>query len=417
MPRPVPPSASTERPTRPAPAVIECDVRPAPPKPIHVAVALGGTDLGKSGIGTYVRELLPALAAQLQAESSRMTVFGHATELSAFAAAIGTTPQRRVRFVPAKPGPNALWYLARSTVLAEKLGADVLLLPAANRRIAAFGRIPTVAVVHDLAQLHVARKYDRLRMAYFNHVLLRAFRRATRVVAISRATADDLERTIGLSSDRLRIVYNGVNTAQFAGLAPDAPAVRAARAAAGLDAKPYLFYPARLEHPGKNHVRLLRAFAASGLAQSHTLALSGADWGAGELIRATIAELGLGDAVKILGFLPAGDMPALIAGADAVLMLGLREGFGLPALESLCAGRPVCVAQTGALPEVVGDLGVQCDPLDEASIAAALRAVIQDAALRDRCATGGPTWAERFTWTRTAQGLISACREAAFGDA
>ena len=407
-----PPPIPASSPAAPSASdAIECEARPVPPRPLHIAFALGGTDLGKSGIGTYVREVLPPLIDQVRREGGTVTAFGHATEIAAYAESLRGAQTWRVRWLPTKPGLNALWHLARSNAFARRIEADVLLLPAANRRIAASATVPTVAVVHDLAQLRVAQKYDALRMCYFRRVLLPAFHRPTRLIAVSAATCADLVQSLGIAPYRVKIVYNGVNTSLFK--AVGSSAVTAARARAGLAAKPYLLYPARLEHPGKNHLRLLRAFAQSGLAATHTLALSGADWGAGELIRTTIRELRLETAVAFLGFVPSGELPALVAGADAVLMLGLHEGFGLPALEGLSAGRPVCVSNTGALPEVVGNLGVQCDPLSEDAIHRSLLRVVNDPTLRDRCHREGPTWAEGFTWSHTAQGLLSACHEAA----
>jgi glycosyltransferase involved in cell wall biosynthesis len=380
-----------------------------------VAFALGGTDLGRSGIGTYVREVLPPLIEQVRREGGVVSAFGHATETAAYQDALTGARLFSVPVAAANPGFNALWYLTRAARFAQKLGADVLLLPAANRRVIARTTIPSVAVVHDLAQLRVRGKYDAARMFYFRHVLLRALRAPTRLVAVSRATRDDLVRAVGVPPERVDVVYNGVNTRMFAGVAAhgDDQRVREARRTFDLDKRPYLLYPARLEHPGKNHVRLLRAFAESGLAPSHALALSGGDWGASALITETIRELRLEHCVKMLGFVSTAELPALVAGAEAVLMLGLHEGFGLPALEALAAGRPVCVSNTGALPEVVGELGVQCNPLDVSSIATGLQRIIRDAEIRRRCESEGPGWAAQFTWSRTAQGLLDACHVAA----
>jgi len=393
-------------------AIIDCQASPAQPKPLHVAFALGGTDLGRSGIGTYVREVLPPLIERVQAAGGQLTAFGSPAELAAYAEALRGARTRRLRGVPQRAAANALWHLFRAGTFARKLGADVLLLPAANRRISRSAELPTVAVVHDLAQLRVAEKYDALRMYYFRRVLLPAFQRPTRLLAVSGATRHDLIRALGIPEDRVGVVYNGVNARQFAAVDRASPAVWAARQRVGLHTKPYLLYPARLEHPGKNHVRLLRAFAQSGLASTHTLALSGADWGGEAIIRSTARELGIDHALNFLGFVSVETLPLLVAGAEAVLMLGLHEGFGLPPLEALCAGRPVCVSNTGALPEVVGPLGVQCDPLDEADIARALQRVVRDAPMRNRCQAEGPTWAERFSWTRTAEGLFEACQDA-----
>jgi len=92
--------------------------------------------------------------------------------------------------------------------------------------------------------------------------------------------------------------------------------------------------------------------------------------------------------------------------------VGLFEGFGLPALEALAAGRPVLASSTGALPEVVGDLAALCDPLDESAIEAAIEHALFDPALRARAATEGPRWARARDWQRTADGVLAACEEA-----
>lgn len=382
------------------------------PRPLHVAFALGGTDLGRSGIGTYIREVLPPLIAQLEREGSVLTAFGHPSELEAYGTALAGARRHVAPVTATRAGVNALWHLTSAAAFSRRLGADVLLLPAANRRVIARSGIASVAVVHDLAQLRVRDKYDRLRMFYFRHVLLRALRTPTRLVAVSEATRADVLDAVGVPANRVDVVYNGVNPRVFAAAQSDATRIAQARRELGLEARPYLLYPARLEHPGKNHLRLLRAFAQSGLAGTHTLALSGGDWGALPQIQNDIRALQLDAHVRLLGFVPAEQLAALVAGADAVLMLGLHEGFGLPALEALSAGRPVCVANTGALPEVVGPLGVRCDPFQESAIAEGLRRAIVDEPVRARCKTEGPAWAAQFTWTRTAAGLVTACRAA-----
>ena len=133
------------------------------------------------------------------------------------------------------------------------------------------------------------------------------------------------------------------------------------RAQTGLEG-PYLLYLSRLEHPGKNHLRLLQAYAESPVRHTHRLALVGPDWGAGHRIQLEIQRLNLEDRVRIVGYVGDEHVPGLISEATAVIAVGLREGFGLPALEALAMGRPVVVSNTGALPEVVGELGILCIP-------------------------------------------------------
>ncbi len=377
---------------------------------MKLGFALGGTDRGRSGISTFVREILPGLRAGLAARGGELIAFGAPEDRAAFARQL-----EGVRFVEtppraAAPGPNALWHLARAGRFAKSLGAEVLLLPAGNRRLTYATPLPTVVVVHDLAQIRVAGKFDWLRMLYARQVMTRAFLRATELVAVSRATRVDLCEALSVGAERIRVVLNGVDAKRFA-LAPDDPRIAQARAAHGLEGS-YLLYPARLEHPGKNHLRLLRAFAACAEARGHTLVLSGADFGAAGRIDAEIARLELTGRVKRLGYVEEPELPALVAGADAIAMVGLYEGFGLPALEALAAGRPLFAANTGALPEVAGGLAALCDPLSEGSIAGAMGRALTDPALRARAAAEGPDWAAARSWDKTAAGLLEACDSA-----
>jgi glycosyltransferase involved in cell wall biosynthesis len=114
----------------------------------------------------------------------------------------------------------------------------------------------------------------------------------------------------------------------------------------------------------------------------------------------------------MLGYVSDELLPPLVAGADSVVMVGLREGFGLPVLEALSAGRSVCVSAAGALPEVAGPLGVRCDPLEPVSIAAALEQATLDPQIRARAQTEGPAWAKKHGWEQTAEGLLNACSRA-----
>lgn len=379
---------------------------------VLVALPLGGTDWGRSGIGTYVRSIIPHLQRALEKEGAKLVVFGNSKELEAYSGCLTGVSVAKTPSWAEKPAQSALWYLTRSGGFAQSLGADVVLFPAAQRRCSVQQPIPAVAVVHDLGQLKVADKYDPLRMFYFKQVALRLIKRAAKPVAISQSTRDDMVEALGLAPGSISIVPNGVDYWRFEPLSQDDPRVVAARKETDLSG-PYLLYPARLEHPAKNHLRLLEAFAQSRLTDSHTLALSGGDWGGKTLIEQKIAELNLSGRVKLLGYVPEEHLAALIAGADAVIMVGLTEGFGLPALEALASGRPVCAAAAGALPEVVGDLAAMCNPFDVGSISAALEKCAFDTDLRKRCAVEGPAWSKKWGWDVTGSALAKVCLDAA----
>lgn len=377
---------------------------------LRIVFTLGGTDAGRSGLGSYVNAVLPELRQATQRAGVELVALGSRDEVAAYADALeGVTVLCAPRWTDS-PGPSALWYLAAAGRTA-KLGGDVMLYSAANRRFGAINPRPAVAVVHDLGPLYVPEKYDPLRLAYFRYGLLPVLRRATRLVAISEATRADLVRALGVEREQVDIVPNGVDIERFTPLSPDDPEVARVRRELGIG-RPYVLYPSRLEHPAKNHVRLIAAFARSRALATHELVLAGADWGGRPTILDAVFDHNLQDRVRLTGYVKDELLPPLLAGADSVAMVGLREGFGLPALEALASGRPVFAADTGALPEVLGQLGAFCNPLDTESIAAALDRTTYDEALRAECAREGPLRAAEFSWHRTAEGLLASCRTA-----
>lgn len=382
---------------------------------MKIAIALGGTDLGRSGLGVYTRAMIPRLVKRAGEDGGSVTLIGTPTELDAYAE-VGAGAERRVVASQLQSAAvSALWHLLLLGRVAKSLDADVLLLPAANRRAAVLSAVPTVGVVHDLAPLRVKRRYDPLRMFYGRYCVVEALRRTTQLVSVSELTQRDAAEATKRDPSTVKVVPNGVDYARFA--MPDDGDEgdgRVEDARERLDLRePYLLYLSRLEHPGKNHLRLLRAFAQSELRRSHRIALAGPDWGAQEAIVSEAERLGISDRLSILGYLPDDVVPGLVGGADAVLMLGLYEGFGLPALEALAAGRPVVASNTGALPEVVGELAALCDPTDESAIQRALERAIHDADLRARCHTQGPERARARSWDKSAQSLYEICARVA----
>lgn len=373
----------------------------------RIAIGLAGSDLGRSGIGVYVREVLPRIAQLAITHGGRVYVFGTKREMEAYSDALVDVSPYVLPASHDRPAMSAAWYTLRANALAADLGANVVLHLAGNRRVsgrdAAIGR---VAVVHDLAQLHVSDKYDAARMLYVRNILSRSLSGVDAIATPSSATAADVRAHV--AGSRPTVIPNGVDIQRFTPLAENDPRRRTAFEVLGAR-RPYIFYPARFELPGKNHLRLLRAYAASDAARTHDLVLVGADWGALADVRTEIGRLGLGERVRLPGFIDDAALPIAMASASAIAMVGLHEGFGLPALEGLACGIPVVAANTGSLPEVLGPLAAYANPRNENDLAAAIDRVVTDGVLRARARFEGPDRAASFSWDRVATDLFSLC--------
>jgi alpha-1,3-rhamnosyl/mannosyltransferase len=110
-----------------------------------------------------------------------------------------------------------------------------------------------------------------------------------------------------------------------------------------------------------------------------------------------------GSDLRALGYVAESDLPGLYAGALALAMPSLYEGFGLPCLEAMACGVPVVASNRGALPEVCGPAATLLDPDDAAGFADVLVKIATDDALRARMGAESMAHAAGFTWEQTAE--------------
>ena len=345
-------------------------------------------DGGKSGISVYIREVVRALRAE-----------GHDVTCL-FEGEVPNEDWVQNPVLIPKHGAlfSMLYHLFVLPFRVKKLKVDGVILPAANRR--AFFRYPlaTVAVVHDLSQYHVEAKYDVFRMFYVKHLLPFFVRRAHSIVAISKSTAKDLIEYWKIPEKKITVVYDGFT-----------PVVSSHRAEdCSRPPRSTILYLSRLEHPGKNHVNLIRAYEKlpEALASSHPLVLAGGDWNGAEEVHAAAKASPRRDWIRFTGFVKNEDLAALWADAAAYVFPSRFEGFGLSLLEAMSAGIPCACSSTSSLGELGEGAAELFDPDDVPAIASALEKILTspDAA---KVATGQAR-AASFTWARCAKELVAA---------
>lgn len=382
---------------------------------MKILVPTFGGDAGRSGIGRYIIQLLrqfDALAGERPDLDFEVLVFEDEEEI--FLGGISKLAVRRLPGRYAPPVRNILWHQTRLPSVLRESSADVLFLPAGNRRLVWSSPVPAVGTVHDFSALHMTGKYDPARTLYIKKVLPAFVRRLDRVLTVSESSARDIVEYAGVPAERVDVVPCGVDLELYRPGDPEAGRALA-RERFGVRG-PYLLYVSRLEHPGKNHVGLIRAW---NLLRERgfdvELLLAGGDWNGAEAVRAEAAASPWKEDIHLPGFVSDADLPALYAGAEALSFPSLYEGFGLPVLEAMAAGCPVACADRSSLPEVAGDAALLYDPEDPGSQARALERLLREPALREELRRRGRERARAYTWRRAAEGVIQSLERALCG--
>jgi glycosyltransferase involved in cell wall biosynthesis len=345
------------------------------------------------GIGTYVRNLVPGLAAQ---DPSLDVALFHARFGK------GEPPERWVRDFWVEELPASIrslyprWNLLGMPRLPSSLRSRNVLhatSPAAIPPKSKGQRL--VVTVHDLAFEEFPGAFNRTWRTMFRMGVRAAVRRADAIITPSRNTAEDLLSHTDVDPTRVHVIPLA---AALDASAADADAV--------LDrlgiARPYVFFLGTLERR-KNLLRLVRAYrrlAATGA--PHSLVLCGAmGWGSDELLR-EIALPGPGHVMRT-GELGPIELDAVFRAASVFVYPSIYEGFGLPVLEAMVRGIPTVCSNTSSLPEVVGDAALTIDPKSVSEMSEALAHLVSDHALAEKLSEKARARAERFSWAETAR--------------
>ena len=376
---------------------------------MHVGISTSVIQRGQTGIAQYVFALARALLDQGKHD---YTFFVLEDDLDLFKFAAGKARLTVVaeRFRPALK--NIAWHQTVLPGLAKRLRLDVLHVPS-YRRMLWPRPCPLVATIHDLAQFHLRAKYNWPRMLYGRIIVPRLARRQDQIVAISENTARDVSRFFRVPRAQLTVIHNGVDHSRFCpgDIAP-AKALSARRF--GLEL-PFFLYVARLEHPAKNHARLIAAFNRFKAAtlSKWQLALAGADWHGAIHIHQAIQESPFAKDIRCLGFVPDAFVPDLYRAADVFVYPSLFEGFGMPPIEAMACGCPVISSTRGSLEEVVGNAAARVDPEDIDALTAQLCILSAGTAVRHQMRAAGLAQARRFDWAETAMAMVRVYERAA----
>ncbi|MFH0912456.1 MAG: glycosyltransferase family 1 protein [Patescibacteria group bacterium] len=283
-------------------------------------------------------------------------------------------------------------------------GLDIMWQPS-PRLLPVSRKCPTVITFHDLVFAIYPQFYtwkSRLWQWQMNYPYLA--QKADRLIAVSESTRRDLIRLYQIDSQRITVIYEGVDTAYFS--SPDQLIISSLRERFSVPG-PYLYYVGSLE-PRKNVITIIRGLdylKQQGFANIKLVLSGGKGW-LNEAIFAEVEKLNLSTEVVFTGSAKEEEKIAWLQNAVGFVFPSLYEGFGLPVLEAMAAGCPVLTSRVSSLPEIVGEAALLVDPSVQMEFNLALTKLLTDPDLARQLSQAGRERARQFTWEATAQATL-----------
>jgi glycosyltransferase involved in cell wall biosynthesis len=358
-----------------------------------MAIALDATytlERQPSGIAVYSRKLIEALA-ELESPHKFLLCYRLSRWRQRQEFVRPENPRFRIRYLQ----PPLTFWLPFEAEVFHSLAQRLPGIP--------FRR--EIVTVHDVFPLSSREYSTEVFQRKFGRLLVKAARRAHRIITPSRYTGDQVVRHTGVSPARIRVIPEGVEMPARA----LTPQERRREHEALVGAEKVLVLMIGVIQTRKNTLNALRALAY--LPEKYRLVLAGGDGHGAGAVHDFIRHQHLEPRLVRLGHVPAERISALYQAADVLLFPSLEEGFGLPVLEAMAHGLPVVASNVSAIPEVGGDAAVYTDPRDPRDIAEKVRRAVENTALRTVLIEKGLARAREFTWRRTAEMTMAVYEE------
>lgn len=256
-----------------------------------------------------------------------------------------------------------------------------------------------VVTIHDTAVFDCPEGFNPSFAAWYRFLLPRLARRARQVITVSEFVKEHILGHTKVSPDKVVVIPNGVDSR----FCPEAISqVEEVIQSLELPSRRYVLAVGSLE-PRKNLARLFQAWARVQERRSGDIWLVVVGASRNSRVFSGVHLGALPVRVFLTGHVGEQQLPALYAGAIAMVYPSLYEGFGLPPLEAMSSGTPVLASDRSSLPEVVGEAGLQVDPFDVEAIAEGIRRLLEDSVLRDDLRRRGLGRAKQFSWDETAR--------------
>jgi glycosyltransferase involved in cell wall biosynthesis len=359
---------------------------------------------GDFGIGTYIRNLVRALARI--DTTNRYTLTARPGDMAELA---GLPPNFHAASYAARD--NSVLHNVAFPHFLRQFRANLYHIPLNS--VAYWMPRPYVVTIHDMSTL-LFPSSGEIRGALHEESYRRGALRAERVIAVSNSTRRDLEAVLRIPSDRLRTIYSAPDPTFTEN--HDDPAHQLDLERYSIHS-PFILYAGTVR-PQKNVPRLVEAFAVlRGEFENHPqyrelrLVIIGDELSRNPSVRRAVIATRVEPFVRFLGFVPIETLKVFYRAATIFAFPSLYEGFGLAPLEAMACGTPVLASNVPSLVEAVGDAAELVTPDNVFDIARGLRELLLNEPRRKNLSAAGRAHARRFHWDDTARNVLAVYSE------
>jgi glycosyltransferase involved in cell wall biosynthesis len=272
--------------------------------------------------------------------------------------------------------------------------------------------IPSVVTMHDLIFERYPQQFSAIDVRIYRKKFTYAAQNATRVIAISKQTKDDLVDIYGISPHKIDICYQSCNPAFGQQVSPEE--LQRIKQLYHLPNEFFLYVGSVIER--KNLLTICKALYALKNRLNIPLVVIGDGGAYKQQVKQYIASKGMEKQViflseqaatkHLLSFRSATDFPAIYQQAVCMIYPSTFEGFGIPVLEAMLSRIPVITTNVSCMPETGGNAAAYVSPFDEQGMADSMHAIYRDADLRRDMVALGLQHAQNFTQHKCAAAVM-----------
>jgi len=364
---------------------------------MRVCVDIQAAVAQSAGVGRYVHEMVRHLAATLPPETE-LVLFYFDFLRRARSASVSKAVVKPWRLAPGSL-IQQLWKRGMGPPFDQLAGeADVYHFP--NFILPPLHRGRSVVTIHDLSFIRLPDTTEEKNLQYLTARIRDTVSRADLIVTDSEFSAREAEDLLEVKSDRLSVVYPGIDTRFFP---QEEPEIARMRLLLSLP-RPYILTVGTIE-PRKNHAFLIEVFEGLEEFDGDLVIVGRRGWKCTPILERIRTSSRRGH-IRWLAGINDHLLTALYSGAELFVFPSLYEGFGFPPLEALACGCPVVSSAAGSLAEILGRTGSPAklvDGFDRDRWGETIRRALSDSDWRHLSASRGPDYARQYRWEDAAR--------------